>query len=231
MLDDELDDLDEKDLLHDEEDELLNPSPESDKKKVEKAGKPASSSKEEKAPAKKVSLKRNLQIQTPVLESVEEKTEIVAERKSSDADAVEPPKKLIKIAEMSVAERRKIRLEKFGNTVPTVDLVAVDEKKAARAARFGITETVSAGTNNSSSFSAASIKSGGTEADLEKLQKRAERFGATTSTKLNAVEMQEKLKKRQERFGAAAATTTTTITPAASDDKLQKRLERFKVAA
>lgn len=202
---DELDDeLDDKELLHDDhEDELLNPSPEQEKKKPELINQQKSN---DKAPVatKKVSLKRNLSIQTPVLEKVEDKPE---DNKNEIIN--EPPKKISKISELSADERRRIRLQKFGSATPIVDLVQEDEKKAARAIRFGI---------SSSSNSAASITRSAPVADLDKFKKRAERFGATTATKLNQVEQQEKLQKRQERFGGAD-----------SEDKAQKRLERFKI--
>jgi len=243
LLDDELmdDDLDEKDLLeHDQEDELLkpSPSPESAKKKfdlktqqspVGSTTSSASSAMISTQPPvhKKISLKRNLSIQAPILPQPSKPLAIDAAIKTLSTSTNgsdggdEPAKKVAKLVELSSDERLKLRAQKFGAAVLTGSKSepSGDDRKLARAARFGISS--SGGTSNSS----VSIKNSAPDVSMEVLKKRAERFGAATAPKLSALEMEEKRKKRQERFGD---TLTTSVN---LDEKAKLRLERFKTAA
>lgn len=122
----------------------------------------------------------------------------------------------------SDAERAKSRAERFG-VVTTTNL---DGKKAARAARFG--------TSNSSTKIGESPS-----VDLETLKRRAERFGQSTSTTMQKLELQEKIKGRESRFGKVEGLSTdpkrARITAPnenlLTDDKMKKRAERFGVKA
>lgn len=179
---------------------------------------------------KKIALKRNLSIQAPVIPEPSTTNKITIETKpisttngSSTTSGDEPSKKVLKLHILTAEERLKLRAEKFGAnaaaSVTTIDITA-DDRKLARAARFG-------GATSTSSNSSASIKNSAPDASIEVLKKRAERFGAATAPKLSAIEKDEKMKKRQERFGAGS----TTVTSTSSDEKAKQRLERFKTAA
>lgn len=106
--------------------------------------------------------------------------------------------------------------------------MASDDKKKARAERFG-------------------LKLGSAPpVDLETLKKRAERFGQSSSNVMKKAELDEKIKKRQERFGEVKAEPVVkkmkknevlsgleinkTIT-APKDEKMIKRAERFGLKA
>lgn len=178
---------------------------------------------------KKIALKRNLSIQAPVIpepsttKTTIETKPISTTNGSSTTSSDEPSKKVLKLHILTAEERLKLRAEKFGAnaaaSVPTIDITS-DDRKLARAARFG-------GATSTSSNSSASIKNSAPDASIEVLKKRAERFGAATAPKLSAIEKDEKMKKRQERFGAGS----TTVTSTSSDEKAKQRLERFKTAA
>lgn len=135
----------------------------------------------------------------------------------SDSNKAEP---LIKT--LSDAEKAKSRAERFGVAAPT-DL---DEKKAARAARFGISN--------------ASNKIGESPGvDLDTLKRRAERFGQSNSTTMQKLELQEKIKERESRFGKVDTSTTENKRPRivspnqnlVVDEKMKKRAERFGIKA
>lgn len=208
LLDDE--ELDDKSLLEDHEDELLNPSPPTLKKSVlpptvKPPTEPPIVPQEPQPVAKKVSLKRNLSV-TPIIEPAAAEVKL-------DSDTEQPPKKLVKLSDTTPEDRLKARAAKFGASAAaaatTISTPAGgDDKKQARAARFGTSGAAGA-------------------VDLDTLKKRAERFGATTAKQLTQVEQDEKLKKRQERFGVVTAASTKAEYAA----KAQQRLERFKTAA
>jgi SAP domain-containing ribonucleoprotein len=101
---------------------------------------------------------------------------------------------------MSSAERLAIRAQKFG-------VVGEDAKKLARAQRFGLS-------GDSSLPSHKKMKVD--EETMEKLKKRAERFGESVSSAVVQAEDIDKIKKRQERFGIVT-----------DNDKKSKRAERF----
>ncbi|CAH1238694.1 SARNP [Branchiostoma lanceolatum] len=145
---------------------------------------------------------------------------------SSESDDTKVPVK----PPMSEAERLELRAKKFGGHS------SEDAKKAARAARFGT--SVSGPTNTAAPAKGATtlsplgdnsaISTEETGPEMEKLKKRAERFGMNVSTAVQSEEEKEKLLKRKQRFGVATAGAAGT--PVSSDEveaKKKKRAERF----
>ncbi|XP_033761669.1 SAP domain-containing ribonucleoprotein-like [Pecten maximus] len=112
---------------------------------------------------------------------------------------------------VSENDRLKMRVQKFGAVNP-------DLQKQLRADRFGVSQSNAKGGNKLASAPPA---------DMDKLKKRAERFGAITSTVLTKVDETKKLKKRAERFGAV---TSTNLSNTENQEKLLKRKERFGVS-
>ncbi|XP_006897748.1 PREDICTED: SAP domain-containing ribonucleoprotein [Elephantulus edwardii] len=123
-------------------------------------------------------------------------------------------KKVVKItSEIPQTERMQKRAERFN--VP----VSLESKKAARAARFGISAVSTKGLSPDTK----------PVVNLDKLKERAQRFGLNVSSISRKSEDDEKLKKRKERFGivtSSAGTGTTEDTEA----KKRKRAERFGIA-
>lgn len=169
--------------------------------------------------AKKVSLKRNISIPIPIIDSkIEDET--------PENSAAEPEKKVVKLAVLTEMERLELRAKKFGGSAAvaaspaSVTNVGSKDKLDARAARFGV------------SVSTPSLTSGPSD---EILKKRAERFGAI-SGEVKKTELNEKLQKRKERFGGGAAEkeAVTSSSPVATSEyaeKARQRLERFKTTA
>lgn len=217
--------MDEKELLgHDEhEDELLKESPSPDSSGKKHSSKPKhSESTSQQAPHKKISLKRNLSVPIPVLPestnkgtSDDEKVKSISSTNGNNENTEEPNKKVVKLTQLPSEERLKLRAQKFGAPVGSTTDVASDDRKLARAARFGLTAKMS------------SIKSSAPEVSVEILKKRAERFGASTAPKLNSIVLDEKLKKRQERFGVSGTANLSSE----QAEKAKQRLERFKTTA
>ncbi|KAL7843122.1 hypothetical protein AOLI_G00246340 [Acnodon oligacanthus] len=117
------------------------------------------------------------------------KAEEPVQEQSVAEPVTEPKKNVVKITlESSVDERLQKRAERF-NLSP-----GADNKKAARAARFGLPETSTASSKGASAVSKSNV-------DVDILKKRAERFGMNVSSVAKKVEEDEKLKKRKERFG------------------------------
>ncbi|CAM2109521.1 SAP domain-containing ribonucleoprotein isoform X1 [Caretta caretta] len=132
--------------------------------------------------------------------------------KSADVTA---EKKVVKItSEIPQMERMQKRAERFN--VP----VSLESKKAARAARFGM--------------STASTKVSGLSADskptvnMDKLKERAQRFGLNVSSASKKSEDDEKLKKRKERFGIVTSSAGAGATED-TEAKKRKRAERFGI--
>jgi len=209
--------LNEDDLLNDDELEdeksLLDSTHDSILKSPSK-----SSSPETPQPAKKISLKRNISITVPIIESKspeeDEETTVTTE---------EPEKKVIKISELTAKDRLQLRAKKFAGN-DDASPVDVKDKLQARAARFG----TAAATEKPSSVAST--------ASLEVLKKRAERFGTVLVPELKKCELDEKLQKRQERFGASEKVPITapkgsSESSADYKERALKRLERFKQAA
>uniref|UniRef100_A0A2K5JVA7 THO1-MOS11 C-terminal domain-containing protein n=1 Tax=Colobus angolensis palliatus TaxID=336983 RepID=A0A2K5JVA7_COLAP len=138
----------------------------------------------------------------------------------------EPPEKTVDVAaknkvvkitsEIPQTERMQKRAEQILNSPSSVSL---ESKKAARAARFGISSVPTKGLSSDNK----------PMVNLDKLKERAQRFGLNVSSISRKSEDDEKLKKRKERFGivtSSAGTGTTEDTEA----KKRKRAERFGIA-
>ncbi|KAK2107249.1 hypothetical protein P7K49_016763 [Saguinus oedipus] len=123
----------------------------------------------------------------------------------------EPPEKTV-----DVAAEKKVNAERAeGFNVP----VSLESKKAAQAARFGISSVPTKGLSSDNK----------PRVNLDKLKERAQRFGLNVSSISRKSEDDEKLKKRKERFGivtSSAGSGTTEDTEA----KKRKRAERFGIA-
>lgn len=128
--------------------------------------------------------------------------------------------KTVSLKAVSEAERLKARAEKFGGAV------SESAKKLLRAERFGLPVQASAGSGKLASTPA-------TAEDLDKMKKRAERFGMVVSNKLTKVDEDERKRKRLERFGTTLSSSTETkkvkLNSSSSevDEKKKKRAERF----
>lgn len=198
-----------KDDELDEEKSLLDSTHDSILKSPSKSTSP-----ETPQPAKKVSLKRNISISVPIIESKSPEEKLL-----ETASTEEPDKKVVKISELAAKDRLDLRAKKFS----AIENSSQD-KLQARAARFGVT----APTEKSATVTST--------ASLELLKKRAERFGTVLVPELKKCELEEKLNKRQERFGASQKVAITAPTSSSGSDsdykeKALKRLERFKQAA
>jgi len=121
------------------------------------------------------------------------------------------------------ADKIKARAERFGG------FQSDDAKKNARAARFGIGNGSTGGSNKLGSAPAA---------DMDTLKKRAERFGTNTSNSLKKMEVDEAIKRRQERFGVVdknepkpkKISLNAGGNSAVLDEKLKARQQRFGLA-
>ncbi|CAB4035642.1 SAP domain-containing ribonucleo, partial [Paramuricea clavata] len=123
---------------------------------------------------------------------------------------VEEPKKVSLDLPKTDKERKMNRQERFG--IPLNE----KQKKLARAERFGAGgKTNAAGNQKLAGFTKDS-------ADIEKLSKRAERFGAVSPIVTKTVE-EEKIKKRKERFGVS-----TSGLGSDAEARKKMRAERFK---
>ncbi|KAF0883350.1 SARNP protein, partial [Crocuta crocuta] len=115
-------------------------------------------------------------------------------------------KKVVKItSEIPQTERMQKRAERFN--VP----VSLESKKAARAARFGISSVPSKGKSTETLLRKLSLHFY-FSVNLDKLKERAQRFGLNVSSISRKSEDDEKLKKRKERFGIVTSSAGTGTT-------------------
>ncbi|NWH72106.1 SARNP protein, partial [Piaya cayana] len=108
-------------------------------------------------------------------------------------------KKVVRItSEISQAERMQKRAVRFN--VPA----SLESKKAARAARFGLTTVSTKGEGMKQNQSMG--------VNMDKLKERAQRFGLNVSSLSKKSEEDEKLEKRKERFGIMTSSAGTGAT-------------------
>lgn len=117
-----------------------------------------------------------------------------------------------KPGEMTDQQKKAQRLARFGQSPPSTEA----EKKQARAQRFGLATPASNGSVKSSPVAGAKV------VDIDKLKKRAERFGAVSPV-MSKLEESDKLLKRKQRFGIAISASSGD----GVEDKKKKRAERF----
>lgn len=243
-LNEELDDEANHELDSNHEDSVLKTPPDSVKSKSPEPTPPTSE-----VTQKKVILKRKLNIvfplDTPTSEvstAPSEKTRnisistpattdtplSVSSVSSKDQTNVETTDKKIKLSQLTAKERLELRAKKFGAPIATESL------KAARSERFGLTSKPS-DTKTVSNSSSSSIKNGNSQATVDLLKKRAERFGGSVSKVMNKIENLEKLQKRSERFGKSNENKVTASGGSATSEQMSERarlrLERFKTTA
>jgi len=193
-----------------------------------------------------------------------------AETPAADAAAA-PASKRIRLTMPSELDRLAMRSEKSadGATKPVADpmkILTAEERKAARAAKFAAAAdgatvaaakdgaTITAPATNAAAKNGTPAVAADPVAELEKLKKRAGRFGEAVSNKVVSLEAEERLQKRKERFGivlpedpkarraarfgsstpedakskrAAKFAAVTAPDAAPLDDKKQKRAARF----
>lgn len=114
-----------------------------------------------------------------------------------------------KITPDSIEERLELRKRKFG-------LLRDEDKKKARAARFGITTEPTTNTKHTSSKPLTE--------SVDILKNRAQRFGLTTAPALDKTKMLETLKTRAERFGSVVSPLLNKLS---EEEKMQARKNRF----
>ncbi|KAK8379972.1 hypothetical protein O3P69_019785 [Scylla paramamosain] len=206
---------------------------------------------------KKISLKRTQPPPTPPEEPTPQEETPAAGEEAGTLTAP-PAKKIIKLDGIEAKQDPKARAERFG--IPMTEearkearkarfglatngaseatkgvSLSEDEKKMARAARFGITSTTTTTTTTATAAAAATatkISMEGEKVEIDRLMKRAERFGEVTSPALLKASEEEKKKARMKRFGetepvTAGGDTEEAKKDAAPDDAVAKRKARF----
>lgn len=115
-----------------------------------------------------------------------------------DDKNTETPAKSNKVKITAVVDSKsklELRAQRFGLPVQMSEA----ERKEARMKRFG-----QASADSSTSSSISSAPTGSLSENLDKLKKRAERFGQSVSKIMTDIENKEKLEKRKAKFAAAS---------------------------
>ncbi|CAH0596310.1 unnamed protein product [Chrysodeixis includens] len=99
-------------------------------------------------------------------------------------------------ADLDTKTKLELRAKRFGLPVK----VSEGDRKEARKQRFG----QNAAAKSSTAISAISSDTGTLTENMEKLKKRAERFGQSVSKIMSDIENKERLEKRKAKFGASA---------------------------
>lgn len=138
------------------------------------------------AGAKKIVLNRAISITS----GSSEKTETNKDSVTANSSILSNNK--VKItADLDSKTRLEMRAKRFGLPVK----VSEDERKEARKQRFGY--------NDSNSTKHIKSAPGTLTENMDKLRKRAERFGQSVSKIMTDIENKEKLEKRKAKFGAS----------------------------
>jgi len=161
---------------------------------------------------------------TSFSEPEKEKNHSKSENKENSlTETASPEKATVTSPKVSAADKIKSRAERFGG------FQSDEAKKAARAERFSGMLPTKNGT-------AASKKIGeAPPANLELLQKRAERFGTSVSPLVKQAEVSDAIKRRQERFGIVSKdepkpkkiALNSGMNSVLMDEAMLKRKERF----
>jgi len=216
-------------LGEDDDDEIVVPAP--SKKVVIKRDNPppATTPAETEAPAVTSPKKTEESTVSPNKIEAPAPTSPVAKVEEKKSDSIENIT-IKKWTDEERAAKRAARFQASADESKKADLTS-DSKKESRAERFGLP------VGSTKKIGAAP------SADLETLKKRAERFGASSSTVMKKAEMDEKIKKRQERFGAVENVEPSKkmkkteileaveINATLKDEKMVKRAERFGIKA
>ncbi|XP_053615721.1 SAP domain-containing ribonucleoprotein [Plodia interpunctella] len=135
------------------------------------------------AGSKKIVLNRSSSATSNVAQTVLEKTEESTEKSTSSES-----NKVKITADIDPKTRLELRAKRFGLPVKMSDA----ERKEARKQRFG---------QNTASAISVSGDTGTLSENLEKLKKRAERFGQSVSKIMTDIENKERIEKRKAKFG------------------------------
>lgn len=138
--------------------------------------------------AKKIVLHRAISISSAPSEKAEE-----SETNNQKEGSTVSTNKIKITADVDSKTRLELRAKRFGLPVK----MSENERKEARKQRFG--QSNSAVTKN-----ITSAPSGTLTENMEKLRKRAERFGQSVSQIMTDIEKKERLEKRKAKFGTLA---------------------------
>ena len=140
--------------------------------------------------SKKIVLNRAISITSTPAETVEGKEDIVQTETNSSTS-----NKIKITADIDSKTRLELRAKRFGLPVKMTE----DERKEARKQRFGQNVSTSAKASPITATDTGTLSE-----NMEKLKKRAERFGQSVSKIMTDIENKEKLEKRKAKFGESA---------------------------
>lgn len=138
--------------------------------------------------AKKIVLNRAVSVGSATSEKAEENDKPVQAEVSTSSN-----NRIRITADIDSKTKLELRAKRFGLPVKMSD----DERKEARKQRFGQSQP--------NPVKSETLSSSGTLTEnMEKLRKRAERFGQSVSKIMTDIEKKEKLEKRKAKFGTVA---------------------------
>lgn len=134
---------------------------------------------------KKIVLNRSTSITTTQTNIHDNKDEVITPEKND----IQESNKIKITADIDTKTRLELRAKRFGLPIKMTEA----ERKEARRQRFGQASNTVVASNNTS-----------LSGNIEKLKKRAERFGQNVSKIMTDIENKEKLEKRKAKFGQLA---------------------------